>query len=91
MSRGVPKGFRHIWGYKGVVKERKVAPGRWKMWWTATKRKRSGSMGSVPRGSKIVWDVKGKQYAIKTGKGTYQIKTVLDKKLDNFKKPKFHY
>lgn len=77
---GVPKGYRHNWTYRGRWKERKLRPGLWKIDFRATKRTRSGR-GGPRRGSKIVWGIRAKQYAVKTGRGTYQTRLIGTKRV----------
>lgn len=72
MKKAVPKGYKHIWKYKGVWKERKGKQGVWNVDFKATKGKKSKSYGNFKKGFKILWGIKGTQTAIKTGKGQYQ-------------------
>ena len=75
--RGVPKGFKHNWKYKGHWKEVKTRPGKWKIDFRATKSRRSArGMGSFGIGTKGAWRVKGVQYITKTGKGKYQTRLI---------------
>jgi hypothetical protein len=77
---GVPAGYKHIWGYKGVWKETKLPRGKgWKVDFKATKRRTHKGMGSFGKGTKIVWGIKGKQYAQKTGRDTYQTRLIARK------------
>lgn len=71
-GKGVPKNFRHIWGYRGVWSEKKIAPRKWKINFRASKGKKSNSLGNFKKGFKIHWKINADQYAVKTGKGTYQ-------------------
>lgn len=89
-GKGVPKGFRHIWGYHGKWDEKKIRPGKWKFKFTATKGKRSKSYGSFGKGTTGAWDIEGKQYIKKVGKGKYQTILYGTKKPLKFhvKKPK---
>lgn len=86
MGKGVPRGFRHNWKYKGRWKERKLRKGLWKIDFRATKsRKSAKSMGSFGIGTRGAWRINGIQYIRKTGKGTYQTRLV------GYKKPmRFH-
>lgn len=64
------KGGKHNWSYKGHWFERKVAPGKWVIKFTATK-------GQKPRygvspGSRFKWRINATQRAVKTGAGRYQ-------------------
>lgn len=81
---GVPPGFTHNWSYRGHWKERKIKPGLWKGRFKATKRTKAKSLGPKP-GSKLTWNIKGKQTARKTGKGEYQTTFDFTKKLVNAK------
>lgn len=78
--RGVPKGYEHNWAYHGRWSERKVGPGLWKGRFRATKRKSAKVMGPH-RGTKIHWKGTFDQYAVKTGKGTYQTDMHFTKRL----------
>lgn len=81
-KRGVKKGYKHIWGYKGVWKEKKTAPKTWKIDFKATKGKKgSKTYGGFGKGTKILWKITGYQTARKTGKGTYQTRLRATKKL----------
>ena len=84
-GRGVPAGYREIWGYKGVWDEKKLRKGLWKFGFKATKKRKSGSYGSFGKGTKGVWDIRGKQYIVKTGKGEYQTRLVGYKRPMKFK------
>jgi hypothetical protein len=78
--RGVPKGYRHNWTYRGRWREKKVSPRKWRFSFNATKRTHAKAMG--PRkGSKVMWDIKARQIAVKTKKGTYQTRMVGTKRL----------
>lgn len=79
-KRGVPRGFRHIWGYKGVWDEKKLRRGLWKINFRATKGRQHRGMGSFGVGTKGAWRINGIQYITKTGKNTYQTKLVGYKK-----------
>lgn len=71
MARGVKKGFRHVWGYKGVWDETKTRPGKWTFRFKATKKKKSrGKEGNIGFG--ILWKIDGYQKARKTRSGQYQ-------------------
>lgn len=75
-KRGVPKGYRHVWGYKGVWDETKLGKGKgWKIKFRATKGRKHRGMGSFGVGTTGAWRIKGIQRIIKTGRDTYQ--TVL--------------
>lgn len=72
MKKGVPTGYKHNWSYKGHWYEKKIAPGKWKVIFKATKKTKSGRGGPKP-GFKIHWGFKNvQQKAVKTGKGKYQ-------------------
>ena len=43
--KAVPKGYVHIWGYRGRWYEKKIAPGKWRFKFIATKNKKSGRGG----------------------------------------------
>lgn len=72
MVRGVPKGYKEFWKYRGRWKERKLGKGFWGFTFKATKGRNSRSYGNYPRGSRFGWYIKARQYVIKTGKGRYQ-------------------
>ena len=63
--KGVPKGYTHNWTYRGHWKEKKVAPGKWRGYFKATKRTKSGR-GGPRRGFKIKWRI----YGIQTTNGS---------------------
>jgi hypothetical protein len=76
-NKAVPKGYKHIWGYKGVWKEKKLGKGKgWAIDFTATKRHTHKTMGSFGVGTKGAWRINATQYIIKTGKNTYQTRLV---------------
>ena len=77
-SKGVPKGYREHWSYRGHWDETKVAPKTWKVEFNATKRRRA-RMGGLQRGTTIVWAINGKRYARKDGAGHYQTKLIATK------------
>lgn len=79
--KGTPTGYKHIWGYRGIWKETKKTPTTWKINFTATKNKKSKGYGKFRKGFKVHWKIIADQYAIKTGKGTYQTKMIGTKKL----------
>lgn len=81
MSKGVPKGYKAWWGYRGTWKETKVAPKTWKFSFHAGKKRKSKSYGSHPKGRRIRWKINGYQDVIKTGKGKYQTHFYGTKKL----------
>lgn len=86
MARGVPKGFRHNWGYHGHWDERKIKKGLWKFKFRATKsRKTAKSMGSFGIGTTGAWDIKARQYIKKTGLGKYQTTMIGTKRPLKFK------
>ena len=89
---GVGKGFRHIWKYRGIWDETKIAPRTWKIKFRASKGKKSSSYGGYGKGTKGIWDIKAKQYIVKTGKGKYQTTMIGTKKSLGFnvKKPKLY-
>ena len=72
MKRGVPAGYRHLWGYRGVWRERKNPDGTWDVDYRATKKKKAKRYGGFKKGFKIKWGLKGTQTAVKTDKGQYQ-------------------
>lgn len=81
MRKGVPKGYRHIWKYKGRWDEKKLRKGLWKFTFTATKgHKGKKTYGKFGKGTKGAWLIRGIQYITKTGKGTYQTRLVGTKK-----------
>ena len=72
-SKGVRKGYTHIWTYRGPWKERKIGPGTWKVAFRATKSKKHSGRGGPAIGAKIHWRFSNvHQYAVKTGRGRYQ-------------------
>lgn len=78
--KGVPKNFKHIWGYHGRWSERKVRPSLWRFKFVATKNKRARSMGNFGKGTKGAWNIKARQYITKTGLGRYQTTMVGTKR-----------
>lgn len=75
--KGVGKGYRHVWGYKGVWDETKLGRGRgWRINFTATKRRRHRGMGSFGVGTTGAWRIRGVQYIRKTGMNTYQTQLI---------------
>lgn len=88
--RGVPKGYRHIWKYKGRWDEKKVKPGKWNFTFKATKGRKHKGIGRFGVGTKGAWKIRGTQYIKKTGRDTYQTKLVGTKVPLKFyvKKPK---
>lgn len=80
MSKGVPKGYKEDWTYRGRWSEKKIGPKKWKVNFKATKRRKAG-MGQLKPGTTIVWAIKGRQYAVKRGKGHYDVRLIADKKL----------
>jgi hypothetical protein len=76
-NKGVPKNYKHIWGYRGVWKEKKRGRGKgWDFTFNATKNHKHKGMGSFGIGTKGAWKVIGIQYITKTGKNTYQTKLI---------------
>ena len=80
-SNATPKGYKHIWGYHGVWKERKISPKSWVFTFDASKGKKAKSYGSFKPGYRVKWKINAIQEAVKTGKGTYQTKMKGYKKL----------
>lgn len=80
MKKGVPKGYKEHWKYSGRWDEVKTGPKTWKVNFAATKRRRA-KMGQLKPGTKIIWLIHGKQYAIKTNAGEYQTRLIAKKKL----------
>lgn len=71
----VKKGYQHNWKYTGHWKEKKIAPGKWKIRFRATKgrRVRGRPQKYEPKkGFQILWKINAYQRATKTGRGTYQ-------------------
>jgi hypothetical protein len=92
-KRGVPTGYKHIWGYRGVWKERKGKYGVWKIDFKATKGKKAKGYGSFKRGFAIKWRINAIQTAVKTGPGRYETHMVGTKKQiksKTFKKRKYN-
>lgn len=79
--KGVKKGFKHNWKYKGHWKEKKVGKGIWRIDFRATKGRKARSYGGYAKGSRLKWKINATQYAIKTGKGTYQTRMIGTKRL----------
>lgn len=73
------KGSRHNWAYRGRWFERKIAPGKWRFSFMATKRQKAHP--GVKRGSRFIWKINGVQRAVKTKSGRYQTKFTGTKKL----------
>lgn len=71
-SKGVPSGYREIWNYRGKWDERKLRKGLWAFRFRATKRRKSNSLGNFGVGTKGIWDIRARQYIVKTNKGEYQ-------------------
>lgn len=72
-NKGVKVGYRHAWKYNGIWREKKISPRTWRVYFYATKRKKSKSYGNFKKGFGILWGLKNvKQVAIKTNKGQYQ-------------------
>lgn len=90
-KRGVPKGFRHNWTYRGHWDETKVKPGLWKFRFKATKRQHARGMGNFGIGTTGAWEIKAKQYIKKTGKGKYQTEMIGTKKPLKFHVKKRRY
>ena len=73
IKRGVPVGYKIPgWTYRGRWREKKVAPGKWRFHFTATKRRKAKGYGGHPKGRKITWKINATQKVVKTGKGQYQ-------------------
>lgn len=89
-KRGVPKNYREIWGYRGRWDERKLRKGLWAFKFKATKRRGSRSYGNFGKYTKGAWNIRAKQFILKTGKGKYQTVMVGFKRPIYFKvrKPK---
>lgn len=79
-KRGVPPGYKHVWRYKGVWREKKLPGGTWKISFKATKGKKSHSYGQFKKGFKVVWKIKGIQTAEKIAPGRYQTHLIATKK-----------
>jgi hypothetical protein len=79
--RGVKKGYKANWGYRGTWKERKMGKRNWRFSFRATKKRKAKGYGSHPKGRRIRWKVDGYQDVIKTGKGKYQTHLYGKKKL----------
>jgi len=88
MARGVPRGYRHNWAYKGHWYERKTGKGTWKVDYRATKSRKQAGSGGPPVGTKITWHLEGTQTAVKTNKGTYQTRFRATKKLKSIRAPR---
>jgi len=74
LRKGVPTGYRHIWGYHGTWDERKVKPGKWTFTFTATKGRKHTSMGSFGVGTTGAWKINGIQRIRKISRDKYQTK-----------------
>lgn len=71
-EKGVPVGYVHLWNYKGIWKERKVAPKTWLLRFRASKKKTNlKGNGGLPIGSKIRWKIIAIQDAVKLADGLY--------------------
>jgi hypothetical protein len=70
--RGVPKGYREVYGYHGRWDERKVGPRKWNFAFTATKRRDIRGRGGPQPGSHYRWKIDAVQDAWKTRRGEYQ-------------------
>lgn len=81
-KKGVPTGYKIPgWKYTGRWSETKTSPGRWKISFRATKKRKATSYGSHPKGRRIRWKINALQDVIKTGKGKYQTHMYGTKKL----------
>jgi len=91
-KKSTPRGFRHIWGYRGVWNEQKIAPRTWKFRFVASKGKKSSTYGSFRKGFNVTWKINAIQKATKTGKGKYQtIMTGTKKQLrTGYKRARMH-
>lgn len=88
MARGVPKGYRHNWAYRGHWQEQKTGKGTWAVDFRATKHRGGSPRGGLPKGSKITWDLRGTQTAVKTGDKKYQTRFRATKTLKSVQVPK---
>lgn len=79
--KGVKKGYKAWWKYKGIWKERKKDKGVWNISFRAIKKRKAKSFGSHPKGRRIRWQINAFQDVIKTGKGKYQTHLYGKKKL----------
>jgi len=82
---GVPIGYPEAWKYTGRWREKKISPGKWRFKFQATKRRRASTYGGLGRGTTGVWDIKARQYIVKTNKGQYQTTMIGTKKSLGFK------
>jgi len=86
--RGVPRGYRHDWRYRGRWRESKVGRGKWRFDFRARKGRvvPAKSVGSVPVGSKIKWRVNATQTVTKVGRDEYSTRMVGSKRLVSVKR-----
>lgn len=79
--KGVPSGYRHLWGYKGRWDEKKTRKGLWKFVFKATKSHRGRrSEGNFGVGTTGAWKIQGIQYIKKISPNSYQTKLIGTKK-----------
>lgn len=88
MARGVPKGYRHNWKYKGHWRERKTGRGKWDVDFTARKSRKGSGRGGLPVGSEVTWKIEGYQTARKVSGRTYATRYRARKRLVGVKTPK---
>jgi len=86
--RGVPRGYRHDWGYRGRWREVKVKRGEWRFRFDAVKSRGvpAKAMGSVPVGGRVRWRVSGVQTAVKVNRNQYRTRLVGVKRLVSVRK-----
>lgn len=92
MRKGMRIGGKHKWEYhQNTWKEIKTGPKSWNFVYEQTKT-RKGSWAKkgqgMPTGSKLIWKIKAKQYAIKTGPNTYKLVMKGKKYREKWKVPK---
>lgn len=75
-SKAVPTGYKHHWTYRGRWNEKKIKPKLWKIDFIATKRTHARGYGNFKPNFRIKWKINAVQYAVKTGKGTYQTRMI---------------
>jgi hypothetical protein len=86
--RGVKKGYRHAWGYKGIWREVKTKTGTWIGSFRARKTNMvpRKSMGSIKKGNTIKWKIDGTQTARKLNKDEYATELRFRKRFMSLKK-----
>lgn len=87
--KGVPYGYKEKWKYydeEWVEQKKKDHKGtRWDFRFKSKKIRPAKSYGSFGKGTKGIWEIKAKQYILKTGKGKYNTLMIGTKRPIKFK------